>query len=181
MGNLLSFFWWFGGTQPRRVVILGLDNAGKTTLLFKLKLGEVVSTIPTVGFNVESVKFNNVTIMMWDVGGQEKIRTLWKHYFENTEGIVWVIDSADTSRIAEAKEELHRVLAEEQLLKAPVLIFANKQDLPNALKVAELHEQLEISKLETTRPVFIQPATATQGQGINQGLEWLVQALLKKK
>jgi len=181
MGAFFSYYWWWSAAQPRRVVILGLDNAGKTTLLFKLKLGEVVSTIPTVGFNVESVKFNNVTIMMWDVGGQEKIRTLWRHYFDNTEGVVWVIDSADAERINEAKEELHRVLGEEQLAKAPLLIFANKQDLPNALKVAELHERLEIGKIESTRPISIQPAIATQGQGINPGLDWLVQSILKQK
>ena len=89
---------------------MGLDNAGKTTILYKLKLGEVVTTIPTIGFNVESVEYKNVNMTVWDVGGQTKIRPLWQHYFENTDAIIFAVDCADAGRLEEAKNELDIVL-----------------------------------------------------------------------
>merc|ERR1719361_2692355 len=102
-----------------RILMVGLDAAGKTTVLYKLKLGEVVTTIPTIGFNVETVEYKNVSFTVWDVGGQSKIRPLWKHYYNNTQGIIYVVDSNDRDRLAEntsggdfgATEELHRMLA----------------------------------------------------------------------
>merc|ERR1712078_391930 len=87
--------------------MVGLDNAGKTTVLYKLKLGEVVNTIPTIGFNVETVEYKNISFNVWDVGGQTKIRPLWRHYFQNTQGLIFVVDSNDRERIHETREELH--------------------------------------------------------------------------
>jgi len=83
-----------------------LDAAGKTTILYKLKLGEIVTTIPTIGFNVETVEYKNICFTVWDVGGQDKIRPLWRHYFQNTQGLIFVIDSNDRDRINEAEKEL---------------------------------------------------------------------------
>merc|ERR1711898_38016 len=100
------------GKQEMRILMVGLDAAGKTTILYKLKVGEVVHTIPTIGFNVETVEYKNVNFTVWDVGGQHKIRPLWRHYFQNTNGIIFVVDSNDRERIGEAKDELHRMLAE---------------------------------------------------------------------
>ena len=80
--------------MPARIVLVGLDNAGKTTILYKLKLGEVVTTIPTIGFNVESVVYKNISMTVWDVGGQTKIRPLWQHYYENTDAVIYAVDSA---------------------------------------------------------------------------------------
>ena len=122
----------------RRILMVGLDAAGKTTILYKLKLGEIVTTIPTIGFNVETVEYKNISFTVWDVGGQDKIRPLWRHYYQNTQGLIFVVDSNDRNRIDDAKEELHRMLNEDELRDAVVLVFANKQDLPQAMPAAEV-------------------------------------------
>lgn len=126
---------------------VGLDAAGKTTILYKLKLGEIVTTIPTIGFNVETVEYKNICFTVWDVGGQDKIRPLWRHYFQNTQGLIFVVDSNDRERVGEAERELHNMLNEEELRDAVVLVFANKQDLPNAMTAAELTEKLRLNSL----------------------------------
>jgi ADP-ribosylation factor 1/2 len=94
------------------------------------RLGEIVTTIPTIGFNVETVEYKNIQFTVWDVGGQDKIRPLWRHYFQNTQGIIFVVDSNDRDRVNEAREELQRMLNEDELRDALLLVFANKQDLP---------------------------------------------------
>merc|ERR550514_1501139 len=93
--------------REARVLIMGLDAAGKTTILYKWKLGEVVTTIPTIGFNVETVKYKNITITTWDVGGRSPLRPLWRHFMEGTNAIIFVVDSNDRDRIEHASEELH--------------------------------------------------------------------------
>ena len=125
-----------------RILMVGLDAAGKTTILYKLKLGEVVTTIPTIGFNVETVEYKNISFTVWDVGGQDKIRPLWRHYYQNTQGLIFVVDSNDRERVEAAKDELHRMLSEAELSDSVVLVFANKQDLPNAFSAAELTDRL---------------------------------------
>merc|ERR1712216_960569 len=104
--------------RAMKMVMVGLDNAGKTTVLYKLKLGEVVTTIPTIGFNVETVEYKNISFTVWDVGGQTKIRPLWRHYSQNTQGLIFVVDSNDRDRIGEARDELHRMLNEDDLRDA---------------------------------------------------------------
>ena len=158
--------------------MVGLDAAGKTTILYKLKLGEVVTTIPTIGFNVESVEYKNINFTVWDVGGQDKIRPLWRHYFTNTQGLIFVVDSNDRERIQEAKDELNKMLDEDELRDAVVLVFANKQDLPNALSTSELVDKLGINSLKN-RHWYIQATCATQGSGIYEGLDWLSDQLGK--
>merc|ERR1712144_100979 len=128
--------------QECRLLMVGLDAAGKTTILYKLKLGEVVTTIPTIGFNVETVEYKNINFTVWDVGGQDKIRKLWKHYYQNTQGLIFVVDSNDRDRIEDAREELEKMLLEEEMRDAVVLVFANKQDLPNSMTAAEVTEKL---------------------------------------
>ena len=128
-----------------RILMVGLDAAGKTTILYKLKLGEVVTTIPTIGFNVETVEYKNINFTVWDVGGQDKIRPLWRHYYQNANALVFVVDSNDRDRIGEAKEELNKMLGEEELKDAVLLVFANKMDLPNAMSAAEVSEKLELN------------------------------------
>jgi ADP-ribosylation factor protein 1 len=98
--------------KEMRILMVGLDAAGKTTILYKLKLGEIVTTIPTIGFNVETVEYKNISFTVWDVGGQDKIRPLWRHYFQNTQGLIFVVDSNDRDRVVEARDELHRMLNE---------------------------------------------------------------------
>jgi len=161
-------------------LMVGLDAAGKTTILYKLKLGEIVTTIPTIGFNVETVQYKNVDFTVWDVSGRGKIRALWRHYFQNTQGIVFVVDSNDRERIQECKEELDRLLIEDELRDAVLLIIANKQDLPNAMKSKEIEEHLGLHKLRN-RSWYIQSSCATTGDGLYEGLDWLSNTLASKE
>jgi len=166
--------------REMRILMVGLDAAGKTTILYKLKLGEIVTTIPTIGFNVETVEYKNINFTVWDVGGQDKIRPLWRHYFQNTQGLIFVVDSNDRDRSAEARDELHRMLNEDELRSAVLLVFANKQDLPNAMTAAELTEKLGLQSLKA-RTWYIQGTCATSGEGLYEGLDWLSAELAKIK
>ncbi|CAG8580303.1 9756_t:CDS:2 [Acaulospora morrowiae] len=167
------------GKKEMRILMVGLDAAGKTTILYKLKLGEIVTTIPTIGFNVETVEYKNISFTVWDVGGQDKIRPLWRHYFQNTQGIIFVVDSNDRERISEAREELQRMLNEDELRDALLLVFANKQDLPNAMNAAEITDKLGLHSLRQ-RHWYIQATCATSGDGLYEGLEWLSTNLKRK-
>ncbi|XP_019876609.1 ADP-ribosylation factor 2 [Aethina tumida] len=164
--------------KAMRILMVGLDAAGKTTILYKLKLGEIVTTIPTIGFNVETVEYKNISFTVWDVGGQTKIRKLWRHYFSNTDGLIFVVDSNDRERISEASSELHSMLQEEELRDSILLIFANKQDLPNSMSSAELTDKLNLNQLKNRR-WYIQATCATQGNGLYEGLDWLSNELAK--
>lgn len=178
MGGFTSIFRNLFGKKEMRILMVGLDAAGKTTILYKLKLGEIVTTIPTIGFNVETVEYKNISFTVWDVGGQDKIRPLWRHYFQNTQGLIFVVDSNDRERISEAKDELTRMLGEDELRDALLLVFANKQDLPNAMNAAEITEKLALPSLRS-RKWYIQAACATSGDGLYEGLEWLSLELKK--
>jgi len=159
-----------------RILMVGLDAAGKTTVLYKLKLGEIVTTIPTHGFNVETVQYKNINFTVWDVGGQDKIRPLWRHYYNNTEGIIYVVDSNDGKRVDEAALELQKILREDELRDAVLLVLCNKQDLPNAMSVAQVTDKLGLHSLRS-RQWYIQATCATSGDGLYEGLDWLSQAL----
>ncbi|KAI8921579.1 ADP-ribosylation factor [Entophlyctis helioformis] len=173
ISKLFANLW---GKKEMRILMVGLDAAGKTTILYKLKLGEIVTTIPTIGFNVETVEYKNISFTVWDVGGQDKIRPLWRHYFQNTQGIIFVVDSNDRDRIGEARDELQRMLNEDELRDALLLVFANKQDLPNAMNAAEITEKLGLQSLRQ-RNWWIQATCATSGDGLYEGLEWLSTSL----
>ena len=116
---------------------------------------------------------------MWDVGGQDKIRPLWRHYFQNTQGLIFVVDSNDRDRIGEANEELQKMLREDELRDATLLVFANKQDLPNAMSVSEITDKLGLHSLGS-RKWYIQATCATTGDGLYEGLDWLSSALSSK-
>ncbi|XP_045158581.1 E3 ubiquitin-protein ligase TRIM23-like isoform X1 [Mercenaria mercenaria] len=156
-----------------RVVILGLDGAGKTSLLFKMKNNEFITTIPTIGFNVETVEYKNVKLTIWDVGGQHKIRPLWKHYYFNTQAVIFVIDSHNNDRLIEAHSAFVKLVQEKELKDASLLIFANKQDLNPSVSIEELTEQFGLFKLCCNRSWHIQACDANTGMGLQEGLEWL--------
>ncbi|MEQ2157383.1 Arf GTPase arf3, partial [Goodea atripinnis] len=133
--------------------------------------------------------------VLWDVGGQDKIRPLWRHYFQNTQGLIFVVDSNDRERVNEAREELMRMLAEDELRDAVLLVFANKQalltdssalhgfftqDLPNAMNAAEITDKLGLHSLRH-RNWYIQATCATSGDGLYEGLDWLANQLKNKK
>uniref|UniRef100_G1MCY7 ARF GTPase 1 n=1 Tax=Ailuropoda melanoleuca TaxID=9646 RepID=G1MCY7_AILME len=181
MGNIFAnLFKGLFGKKEMRILMVGLDAAGKTTILYKLKLGEIVTTIPTIGFNVETVEYKNISFTVWDVGGQDKIRPLWRHYFQNTQGLIFVVDSNDRERVNEAREELMRMLAEDELRDAVLLVFANKQDLPNAMNAAEITDKLGLHSLRH-RNWYIQATCATSGDGLYEGLDWLSNQLRNQK
>jgi ADP-ribosylation factor protein 1 len=168
------------GNKEMRILMVGLDAAGKTTILYKLKLGEIVTTIPTIGFNVETVEYKNISFTVWDVGGQDKIRPLWRHYFQNTQGLIFVVDSNDRDRMGEAREELMRMLNEDELRDAVLLVFANKQDLPNALSASDVTDKLGLHNLRQRR-WHTQSTCATSGDGLYEGLDWLSNQLQNMK
>ena len=150
--QLMSYF-----EKKANILMLGLDSAGKTTILYKLKLDTLVTTIPTIGFNVESVKFKSLNMTIWDVGGQEKIRPLWRHYYQNIDAVIFVIDSNDGGRFDEVSKELHSLMAEDELREATVLILCNKQDLPNAESPQVINEKLGIIKIK--QKWYVQPTS----------------------
>merc|ERR1712146_373134 len=178
MGIFGKVFSKLVGKKDCRILMVGLDAAGKTTILYKLKLGEVVTTIPTIGFNVETVEYKNISFTVWDVGGQDKIRPLWRHYYQNTQGLIFVVDSNDRDRVGEARDELHRMLNEDELRDAVLLVFANKQDLPHAIMQAEITEKLGLQSL-ARRTWYIQSTCATSGEGLYEGLDWLSASIKK--
>ncbi|XP_078575617.1 E3 ubiquitin-protein ligase TRIM23-like isoform X1 [Branchiostoma floridae x Branchiostoma japonicum] len=167
-----------GPKMEMRVVTLGLDESGKTAILFKLKQDEFMQTIPTIGFNVETVEYKNLKFTIWDVGGKPKLRPLWKHYYLNTQAVIFVVDSADCVRIDETYDELSKLLAEKELREAVLLVFANKQDLPNALPIEEITDRLSLHKLCCGRSWHIQACDARTGMGLHDGLDWLSHQLV---
>ena len=167
--NVLSTF----SDRHAKILMLGLDAAGKTTVLYKLKLNETVSTIPTIGFNVETVSpVKNVSFTVWDVGGQDKIRPLWRHYFIGCEGLIYVVDSSDKSRFAEAQNELEWILDSDEMAGVPLVILANKQDLPQAVSPADLAGNLGLDKVRN-RKWHIQGTSALSGEGVSQAMQEL--------
>lgn len=183
MGGSLSMLWGWMAGSPRnaRIIILGLDAAGKSTFLQKAKLGEVQATVPTIGFSVETIEYKgvagNFTLQCWDVGGQARLRAAWSHYYENCSGVIWLVDSSDKARVAESREELASVLQAPELRNATVLVYANKQDLPGALSTTQITESLGLKDLCRTRKFFVQGSSMTTGKGINEGLEYMVSNL----
>nr|GAT53910.1 small monomeric GTPase [Mycena chlorophos]GAT53911.1 small monomeric GTPase [Mycena chlorophos] len=177
--SLSSLVRW-SKDQEVRILMLGLDSAGKTTILYRLQIGEVVSTIPTIGFNVETVEYKNIKFQVWDLGGQSSIRPYWRCYFPNTSSIIYVIDSSDHTRLTTSRTELLTMLSEEELKGVPLLVFCNKQDVEGALKPEEISEQLGLAGGEKTRPWSVRGSCATKGEGLEEGLDWLVNAIQKK-
>ena len=149
MGFVFSrIFSGLVGSEQMRMIIIGLDNAGKTTILYKLHLGEIVTTVPTVGFNVESMNYNGLKFQVWDLGGQTGLRPYWRCYYQDTNAVVFVVDSADRERIEYSKQELDIMLQEEELKGVPVLILANKQDLPGAMNEQEIYSGLGLPNIK---------------------------------
>ncbi|KIZ00007.1 ADP-ribosylation factor 3 [Monoraphidium neglectum] len=206
MSRMLSYF----GEKEARILVLGLDNAGKTTILCEcdlppagttaaaaaggfdgalfllpprlpplpLLVGEVVSTIPTIGFNVETVSYKNIKFQVWDLGGQTSIRPYWRCYYPNTQAIIYVVDSSDVERIGISRDEFHAILSEEELKDSLLLVYANKQDLPGALSEAQVAEALGLHDIRG-RPWAIYKTSAIKGEGLFEGLDWLSTNLSK--
>lgn len=168
------------GKKHLRILMLGLDAAGKTTILYKLKINDVVSTVPTIGFNVETVEYKNIKFIVWDIGGGGIHKyAFWKHYFVNTNGIIFVVDSSDKWRIESVKQELGLILSDKQLKDVPFLFLANKQDI-DGMSVTEVAENLDLPMIKD-REWHIQGTSGLKGVGLFEGLDWLSKTLNKKK
>ena len=154
-----------------------MQNAGKTTILYRLSLGQLVKTTPTIGSNVEELTYNNVKFQAWDLGGQESTRSVWDVYYMNTDAIVYVIDSIDDEYYEESKTQFHKMLNNPALKNATILIFANKQDLPGAKTVNKLIEDYGFDKIKS-HIWHIQSCSALKGEGLVTGIKWLSEQLV---
>ncbi|CAE6411579.1 unnamed protein product [Rhizoctonia solani] len=167
------------GQEEMKLLILGLDNAGKTTMLYKITMGEAVDTAPTVGSNTEVFEYKNLKFVLWDIGGQTSLRQSWSQYFTAARAVVLVIDSCDAGRLSLAKEELHKMCADESLKDALLLVFANKQDVRGCLTPARISEGLKLTDLRD-RQWHIMACSALTGQGLFEGLDWLASRLERR-
>ncbi|XP_071797530.1 uncharacterized protein [Asterias amurensis] len=155
------------------ILMLGLDDAGKTTILYKLKLN--MSSIPTIGFNVETVSpMPGLTFTVWDVGGQQKVRQMWRDLsYQGTQGLIYVVDSSDKARLSESRDELFGILNNPELPSTvPVVVLANKQDLPSSLGPSDIAQALKLHHL-SGHPWHIQGTCAPNGEGIYEAVSVL--------
>jgi ADP-ribosylation factor-like protein 3 len=164
--------------KEARILILGLDNAGKTSILKKLSEEEISHVMPTQGFNIKSLQQQGFKLNVWDIGGQRAIRPYWRHYFDNADVLIFVVDTADKRRLEEAGAELDQLLEEEKLAGVPLLVFANKQDLVGAATAQEIAEMMRLHGLRD-RVWQIQAASAKTGEGLQAGMDWLMRTIMK--
>ncbi len=178
MGFILSKIieFLFKGRNNFKIIILGMENAGKTTILYRLSLGQFVKTTPTIGSNVEELTYNNIKFQAWDLGGQESTRSVWDVYYMNTDAIVYVIDSQDEEYFEESKYQFHKLINNPALKNAIILIFANKQDLSGAKDVNKLIHDFEFFKIRE-HIWHVHPCSALKGEGLITGIKWLSEQL----
>ena len=181
MGNWISKL--FNKTKEAKIIMIGLDGAGKTTILYKLKLGEIVENIPTIGFNVETIKYKSLSMNVWDIGGQTRIRQLWYHYYNDAHGIIFVVDSTDVKRFKgdeSVEKEIKNICLTHELEGVPLLILANKSDCREAVSVTNLIDGLGLYNIKNRAWNCI-PTSAITGTGIYEGLDWLSNQIYNKK
>ncbi|XP_029013835.1 putative ADP-ribosylation factor-like protein 5C isoform X2 [Betta splendens] len=172
MGFLLTKMMAAFCETDHKVIIVGLDNAGKTTILYQFLTKEAVHTSPTIGSNVEEIKVRNSSFLVWDIGGQESLRANWHTYYTNTEFVILVVDSTDRERLTISKDELHRLLTHEDLRNAAILIMANKQDVKGSMTAAEISQCLTLDSI-TTHSWHVQACCALTGEGLPASLDWM--------
>jgi ADP-ribosylation factor-like protein 5B len=174
MGVLFSKMWvLMAGSREYKTVVLGLNNAGKTSVLYSLLLGKLVPTQPTLGSNVEEFTYRNLKFVAWDLGGQELLRHSWALFYANTDAVIVVVDSADPAGFPAIKQEVTKLLTHPDLANACILVYANKQDLDDALPPAEVALRLGLAESITQHPWSIQGCSAVAQTGLNDGLSWV--------
>ena len=170
----------FSQKKEFKILATGLDESGKTKAIHLMKCMEDIETTPTIGYNLEVIFYKGNSFTIWDAGGQDKIRVLWKHYYQGLDGIMLFVDSSDKDRIEDAADELRKMIAEEELENCPFLIMANKQDLENALPPEEITKLLGMEQIKG-REWIVQGSSAITGQGLKEGFEWLANTLISKR
>ena len=175
MGNPFSYIKKVLSKKEAKVLMLGLDSAGKTTILYHFKLGLTVETIPTMGFVYETIQHKNFKMSVWDVAGQDNLRVLWKHYYQNTKAVIFVVDSSDKKRIGLARDEMHRIVSDEELKDACLLLLANKSDL-KVMTAEEVASLVEFDKVKNPRKKCFS-VSAIKGEGLGQALDGLADNL----
>lgn len=188
MFSLLYGLWKFLFSKAEfHVLILGIDKAGKTTLLEKLKTlySDVEGLppdriVPTVGLNIGRVEAHKAKLIFWDLGGQLGLRVIWEKYYEEAHAVVFVVDSASPARFEDTKSALDKVIRHPDLQGAPVLVLANKQDLPESVNAEELSRFLELKKQKSVQS-RVQGISAHEGSGIQEGVLWLVESMRNNK
>jgi small GTP-binding protein len=148
-----------------KVLILGLEGSGKTTLYDRLRSNEIYITHPTIGFNVEQVKVDWVTTILWDFGGHEKIMSLWEKYFENTDLVILVLDSTDTSNYDKIRVVLQMI--QDKLKNVYVIILINKIDLPDSQETELIVKQIDLYKYSLKIAKVIRTSTV-RGDGMKE-------------
>ncbi len=181
MGLLDSFIEWLGlRRRDVSVLVVGLDNSGKSSLLNFLRPQETQNNyiVPTVGFNVEHFSCKGLSFTAFDMSGQSRYRTLWGNYYRTTNGIIFVIDSSDKTRILVAREELQQLLSHPDILSRdiPILFFANKMDLRDALSDVGVSSALTLDGI-INKSWHICSSNALKGDGVADGIEWLSSAI----
>ncbi|CAJ0592053.1 unnamed protein product [Cylicocyclus nassatus] len=174
MGRVVSRFrYWLFGPKLCRVLMLGLPNSGKSTILRRLKNGDIDNDIeePT-GFNVETVKYRDVAFTIWDMGGDHKVRNIWKHYYSSVKLTIFVVDSSDIKGLREAMQELSDLLQVPDLKGISLLILANKQDLIGSLNADEIAQELKLRNIKD-REWRLQLTSGLYGEGLKRTLEWM--------
>ncbi|KAG6551219.1 hypothetical protein Mapa_007145 [Marchantia paleacea] len=160
--------------KEMRILMVGLDNAGKTTIVKRINGEDTSGISPTLGFNIKTMQFKSYRVNIWDVGGQKTLRSYWRNYYEQTDGMVWVVDSSDIRRLQDCRDELHGLLQEEKLMGASLLIFANKQDLKGSLNPEDIAKVLDLGVMDKSRHWQIVGCSAVTGEGLLDGFDWLV-------
>uniref|UniRef100_A0A7S2RSV3 Uncharacterized protein n=1 Tax=Rhizochromulina marina TaxID=1034831 RepID=A0A7S2RSV3_9STRA len=173
MGALLQRMLDSFYTKKLEVVLIGLENSGKTTLLNVLAHGAPMETVPTIGLNVKLVKQGGIQMHCWDLGGQEQYRTEWGRYTRGCDVILFVVDAHAMDKLPSAKKELHRLLEDQQLATTPILVLANKIDLDPHVSEAELIRELNLDYI-VDNPWVVIPISALQVTNIDQVVQWLV-------
>ncbi|XP_022649074.1 ADP-ribosylation factor-like protein 8B-A [Varroa jacobsoni] len=165
-----SLFW----KEEMELTLVGLQYSGKTTFVNVIsseKFSE--DMIPTVGFNMRKITKGNVTIKMWDIGGQPRFRSMWERYCRGVNAIVYMVDAADRDKIEPARNELHTLLDKPQLAEIPVLVLGNKRDLPDALDEKDIIEQMNLGAV-TDREICCYSISCKERENINITLQWLI-------
>lgn len=175
LAKLLPSIWW--GNKTYKILMTGLDSAGKTTILYQLKLGHEVVTIPTIGHVAETIEFGNLNLTVYDLGGWTN-QPFWNHYLPGVAGLIFVVDLNDKNRIHEARDKLHNILGDDTSC-ANLLVFANKQELAGAMSIPEVTAALDLQKVQN-RKYFVQGCSARRGEGLLEGLEWLASDIGQK-